>query len=213
MSYYNGGRIFAKKVRYDNYVFDSEMEYQRYLFLKGKEEKKEINDLKVHPMFELQKGYINFDGKTIKPINYEADFAYHDVGTNEYIVEDVKGMETEEFKLHRKIFDYLYKDKLSLKVIKWSKTTGFVPIEKYKEIMKTRKKQIIEEKNYYKNIVLKQEREKEKEKRKQEREIKRLEELSKLVHNKIKLTKAQQIRLNELQEKYGKVEHGSDTKC
>ena len=194
------GRIFAKKVREDGYVFDSEMEYKRYLYLKDLVVKGEINSLRIHPTYELQEEFTNHNGKKIKPLNYESDFEYYDKSNNKWVIEDVKGMETEEFRLHRKLFDYKYRDKLALVVLKYSKTTGFVPIEDYKQIMKTKRQQLVEEKNYYKNIVKKQEHEKELALRKQARELNRLNELVELQKT-TKLTKAQEKRLNELKEK------------
>ena len=188
------GRIFAKKVKYDGYTFDSDLEYQRYLFLKEKLNKGEINLLKIHPIYKLQDEYTNYDGKEIRAINYEADFCYIDNNTKKLVIEDVKGFETEEFKLHRKLFDYHFRYSLSLQVLKYSKTTGWQKIEDYKKVMKSKRKQLIDEKNYYKNLVLKQQKE-EKAKQKEIARIKELESLS-------KLTSQQKKRLLQLKEKH-----------
>ena len=198
------GRFYAKKVEADGYKFDSDMEYQRYLLLKELEQDKKIANLKIHPCYELQEAYISYDGRKVKPLNYEADFEYYDMATDKLIVEDVKGFATPDFEIHRKLFDYAFKYSTSLVVLKYSKTTGFVPLEDYKKIMKSKRQKLIEEKNHYKNIVVKQEKEKVKEENKRQRELARIQSLELLVKEGNKLTKAQQARLDELHLKYDK---------
>ena len=200
------GRIFAKKVNYDGYTFDSEMECLYYKELKEREKKRQVTDIRVHPSYVLQKEFNANNGKKHKAITYEPDFVFFDKKLQRTRFVDVKGMVTEEFALKWKMFDLLLKEnKLFtappyLEVLKYSKTTGFVNIEDYKHIMKTKKQQLVAEKNYYKNIVLKYEKEQEKAKKKKERELARLKELLALP----KLTKAQKTRLEELKEKYDK---------
>lgn len=194
----NYGRIYAKKVNYNGYVFDSEMEFKRYLYLNELNDTGKIANLKVHPVYELVPKFTNYDGKEIKALNYEGDFEYLDCETSKIVVEDVKGFELPEFKIHRKLFDYHYRYSRSLVVLKYSKTTGFVPIEEYKKAMKTKRQQLIEEKNHYKNIVLKQQHDAEMVEKKKTRELARLKELKELS----KLSSQQRKRLEELQEKY-----------
>lgn len=200
------GRIFAKKVKYDGYTFDSEMECLYYKELKEREKKRQVTDIRVHPSYVLQKEFYANNGKKHKAITYEPDFVFFDIELGRWRYVDVKGMLLPEFEIKWKMFDKLLKllkeeymsDLSYLEVLKYSKTTGFVPIEDYKKIMKTRKQQILEERNYYKNIVLKQEHEKELAYKKKQREIERLKVLLSLT----KLTSAQSKRLKELQEKY-----------
>ena len=104
----------AKKVTYDGFTFDSTAEYERYLQLKAEEAKDEISSLSVHPRFELIPAFIK-KGKTekeISPIFYEADFSY--LRNEEEIVEDVKGFETDEFKILEKLFEYTQPVQLSV---------------------------------------------------------------------------------------------------
>ena len=54
------------------------------------------------------------DGKTIREISYIADFVYEQGG--KIIVEDVKGMQTKEFKLKRKMFEYQFPE-LTLTIV------------------------------------------------------------------------------------------------
>ena len=89
----------------DGIKFDSKKEANRYCELKLLEKAKEIEDLKLQPKFVLQEGFKK-DGVTYRPITYIADFSY--IYKSRTIVEDVKGMETEVFKLKRKMFEYNY---------------------------------------------------------------------------------------------------------
>ena len=50
----------------------------------------------------------NIKGENIRAIIYKADFQYIENGKT--IVEDVKGMETKDFKLKKKILEYKYPD-------------------------------------------------------------------------------------------------------
>ncbi len=103
-----------KKIQIDRYVFDSIAEGQRYRELALLERAGKISDLKLQPRFLLQESFRK-NGKTYRAINYIADFMYKENGRT--IVEDVKGMETKEFKIKRKLFEYKYPD-LELKIIK-----------------------------------------------------------------------------------------------
>lgn len=103
-----------KKIQIDRYVFDSIAEGQRYRELALLERAGKISDLKLQPRFLLQESFKK-NGKTYRKIEYVADFQYKENGR--IIVEDVKGMETKEFKIKRKLFEYKYPD-LELKIIK-----------------------------------------------------------------------------------------------
>lgn len=197
------GRIYAKKVHYDGITFDSEMELIYYKELKERERKKEIAGLQVHPQYVLSKGFINANGKEIQPITYAPDFVYYDKELMKARYVDVKGMVLDEFRLKWHLFDKFLQENAKgcyLEVLKYSKTTGWVDINDYKKEMKKRRLQLIEEKNYYKNIVLKQEREKAKIERQKQREKERYTELLKkstLYH----LTYAERKRLEVLRKK------------
>lgn len=97
-----------KKVVIDGIKFDSIAEGNRYRELKLLEKRKYITDLELQPKFELQPKYTNAKGEHIRAIIYKADFSYIENG--KIIVEDVKGMETKDFKLKKKMFEYKYKD-------------------------------------------------------------------------------------------------------
>lgn len=103
-----------KKIQIDMYVFDSVRESQRYKELKLLERDGEISNLELQPRFLLQDSFKK-NGRTFRKIEYVADFKYIENGKT--IVEDVKGMQTDVFKLKHKIFEKVYPD-LELKIIK-----------------------------------------------------------------------------------------------
>lgn len=103
-----------KKVQIDMYVFDSIAESIRYKQLALLEKSGYISNLKLQPRFLLQEGFRK-NGKTYRKIEYVADFQYIEDGKT--IIEDVKGKETEVFKLKHKLFEYKYPE-LELKIIK-----------------------------------------------------------------------------------------------
>lgn len=103
-----------KKVQIDMYVFDSIAESRRYKELKLLERAGEISELELQPRFLLQEGFKK-NGKTFRKIEYIADFKYIENG--KIVIEDVKGKETEVFKLKRKLFEHEYPD-YELKLIK-----------------------------------------------------------------------------------------------
>lgn len=103
-----------KKVILDGYVFDSMQESRRYKELKLLLKTGEIQDLKLQPHFLLQESFKK-NGKTYRKIEYIADFQYIENGKT--IVEDVKGMQTDVFKLKHKLFEKIYPD-LELRIIK-----------------------------------------------------------------------------------------------
>jgi hypothetical protein len=103
-----------KKVIVDEKEFDSKREGNRYKELKLLERAGEIKDLELQPRFLLQDSFKK-NGRTFRKIEYVADFKYIENGKT--IVEDVKEMQTDVFKLKHKIFEKVYPD-LELKIIK-----------------------------------------------------------------------------------------------
>jgi hypothetical protein len=96
----------AVKTTIDGITFDSKAEARRYGELKTLLELGLIIDLELQPRYELQPAYKKA-GKTVRAIDYIADFRYRD-RTGRVIIEDVKGMETAVFKLKKKMFEYRY---------------------------------------------------------------------------------------------------------
>ena len=90
----------------DNIKFHSKKESARYVQLKLDEKAGLIKDLKLQVPFELiPKMVIN--GKTERAIKYVADFTYYD-SKNNYIVEDVKGIILDVFKLKYRLMKQVH---------------------------------------------------------------------------------------------------------
>lgn len=107
------------KVSVDGIKFDSKAEARRYAELKLMEDTGHIKELKLQPKFELQPKYKNSKGQCIRAITYKADFSYIETHSEvgKLIVEDVKGVETKEFKLKRKMLEYKFPD-IDFRIIK-----------------------------------------------------------------------------------------------
>lgn len=131
----------AKKTVVDGIEFDSKDESLYYLHLKEKKELGEIKDFDLQPEFELQPAFRK-KGKKWLPIKYKADFlVFHHDGSIDVI--DVKGFETADFKLKKKMFEYKYEHSLTLmcKAPKYLAPREWIELEELKEIRKQRKKQ------------------------------------------------------------------------
>ncbi len=89
----------------DGIRFDSTKEGHRWCELQTLQKAGVISDLQRQVKYELQPAFY-FQGRKIRPIQYIADFVYWE-GDNE-IVEDVKGVKTQEYKLKKKMMQYIY---------------------------------------------------------------------------------------------------------
>lgn len=96
-------------VKYNGIYFVSKAEARRYGELMLLMKAGRIKDLELQPKFELQPKYKK-NGKTVRAITYIADFKYQLVSSGRYVVEDVKGMQTQAFKIKKKMFEYKYPD-------------------------------------------------------------------------------------------------------
>lgn len=102
----------AKKVEVDGIKFDSKVEAEYYLHLKEMQEKKEIQGFERQVKMTLQDSFYleGVKGK-IRAITYVVDFKItENDGSNTYI--DVKGIETDVFKMKRKMFMNRYRTPL-----------------------------------------------------------------------------------------------------
>ena len=107
----------------DIITFDSDLECNRYIYLKGLENASKIKNLGVHYLLKVQDEFINANGDFIPAITYNADFIYQDVETGKRVVEDVKGaslFEDTRFLIEKQLFDHNFKEKdLYIKVVLW----------------------------------------------------------------------------------------------
>ena len=100
---YKQSKYKNKKVIYNGIKFDSQKERNYYIKLKLLEEKGIISNLKLQVKFELQPSF-KFNGKTIRSINYIADFTY--IQDNKLHIVDTKGVRTEVYKIKKKMMQY-----------------------------------------------------------------------------------------------------------
>lgn len=110
----------AKKVEIDGIKFDSKAEGEYYLHLKQQVTERQILGFERQKRMLLQEGF-NVEGVKgkIRPIFYVVDFVItENDGTLTYI--DVKGMETDVFRLKKKLFMKRYNTAL----LKVKKTKG-----------------------------------------------------------------------------------------
>lgn len=107
----------AKKKVVDGHTFDSKREAERYCELKLFVRAGEIRNLELQPRFLLQDGFVDKEGNEHKKIEYVADFMYVDKDDKK-IVEDVKGVMTDVYKLKKKMFLNLYDSEVDFKEIR-----------------------------------------------------------------------------------------------
>ena len=101
-------KYHSKKTIVDGITFDSRAEADRYCLLHLWEQMGKISNLKLQPRYELQPAFKK-NGHSIRKIEYVADFEYEKDG--KIIIEDVKGIKTEAYKLKKKLFEYEYPDR------------------------------------------------------------------------------------------------------
>jgi hypothetical protein len=102
----------AKRTEIDGISFDSKVEGKYYEYLKQQQQEGLIKRFELQPIFTLQEGFRK-NGKYFRPILYIADFkVYLNDGSIQII--DVKGFETPDFKIKRKLFEAKYPFKLIL---------------------------------------------------------------------------------------------------
>jgi len=100
-----------KKTKIDGIVFDSKVEGQYYLKLKDDREKGIVLHFDLQPVYELQPKFEK-DGKKHRAIKIKADFRVIYAGQKKTEVVDIKGHPSEGAKLKRKMFDYMFEEKL-----------------------------------------------------------------------------------------------------
>ena len=95
-------------------------------------------NITLQPQFELQPKFTK-NGKNIRPINYVADFEV-EYADGRIEVLDAKGMAMSDSKIKRKLFDYVYPDK----ILRWVAISiidgGLCDIETIEKGRKERKK-------------------------------------------------------------------------
>ncbi|MBP3713385.1 MAG: DUF1064 domain-containing protein [Bacilli bacterium] len=188
----------------DIVVFDSEMEYMFFLYLKNLEKEGKVKDIRHHVLFPLMREFTNARGMLHNSIDYESDFVFkneHD----QLVVVDVKGYIEDVFSLKWALFDSLYASKgMCITCVKCTSRKNYLEPSSWKELLLNtgeRKKSAVMSKLRAENKELKKiQREELTKKRLEERELARLHELRTLTQ----LTSAQRKRKEFLEEKYEK---------
>ena len=106
--------MIHKKTKYNNKIteldgikFHSRKESMRYGQLKLYEKGGLISDLRLQVSYELIPKLV-INGKTERAIKYIADFVYFDTVHKVEIVEDVKGMITDIFKIKYRLMKMIH---------------------------------------------------------------------------------------------------------
>lgn len=96
-----------KKIEVDGIIFDSRREANRYKALKLLEQSGEISNIERQKRFELIPKQVDANGRIVRACSYVADFVYTDKEGRQ-IVEDVKGMRTDVYKIKKKLMLYVH---------------------------------------------------------------------------------------------------------
>ncbi|NFM72485.1 DUF1064 domain-containing protein [Clostridium botulinum] len=136
----NRSKYGAKKIVIDGITFDSKDEGKYYEYLKKLKSQEKILNFELQPKYELQPGFKK-NGKTYRAITYAPDFLIYHLDSTEELI-DVKGTETQQGNMRRKMFDYKYPDlKLTWvsRSLKYS-STGWIEYDELKKIRRENKK-------------------------------------------------------------------------
>ena len=107
---HNSGKYGAKECYINDNHFDSLMEAQYYVYLLQQVKNGAVKEFLMQEPFELQPKFVNkFTGRSTQSITYVADFVLFYPNDNVEVI-DVKGKETPEFKIKKKLFEYMYPD-------------------------------------------------------------------------------------------------------
>lgn len=96
-----------RKIKIDGRTFDSLAEAARYQELRLLVKTGAIRKLECQPEYTLVPSFKDDDGKTERAVKYKADFRYIEKGRT--VVEDVKGVQTREFRIKWKLLKYQHR--------------------------------------------------------------------------------------------------------
>ena len=102
-------KYHSKKVVVDGITFDSEKEARRYGELMALRLAGEIRDLELQKSFDLIPVQRDSAGRVVeRAVRYKADFYYYDILRRCYVVEDTKGVRTDDYIIKRKLMLYVH---------------------------------------------------------------------------------------------------------
>ena len=96
------------KAEVDGFTFDSLMESKFYTYLLQEKKDSNIAGFEMQVAFELQEKFTRLDGKHIRAIAYVSDFVVEYLDGTKVVI-DVKGQETPDFLLKKKMFENKYR--------------------------------------------------------------------------------------------------------
>lgn len=136
-------KFHAYKATIDGIQFDSLNESRYYVFIKQIRDNKQETEHGKLLSFEMQKPYTIVpayvkNGHRIRKMEYLADFVLHYEDGTERVI-DVKGVETEVFKLKKKFVEYVYPE-VVIECLKYvASLHTFMTAKAYKDYQKAKK--------------------------------------------------------------------------
>ncbi|PRS02347.1 hypothetical protein C6W22_20805 [Bacillus atrophaeus] len=140
----------ARRTQVDGITFDSRAEAKYYEQLKWLKVSKQIKDFKLQPRFLLQEAFKK-NGKTFRKIEYIADFEVHNLDGSIEII-DIKGIETKEFAIKRKLYERNYE--IPLKILAFDRALGFIELDKLKKLKRKAGKSTVKRGNRGRSAVV-----------------------------------------------------------
>jgi hypothetical protein len=134
-------RVRAIKKEVDGRVFDSTMEADYYEEVLKPQMQKGLIKVEFQPKYLLLQSYKKSDGKTVRELTYISDFKVTNLKDETSVVIDVKGREFPEFKIKRKLFDFLYPEENLLLVIYDKVDKKWYDFDEFKKIKAARVKE------------------------------------------------------------------------
>ena len=131
------GKYANIKTVYNNIKFDSKLECQFFITLLQAKKENKIKDFDLQPKFILQDKFEKH-GKKYRAITYTADFRIYTNDGKCHIV-DCKGVETNEFKIKKKLFIKNFDFPLHCMTY-IAKYGGWIELDEYRNIRKKAKK-------------------------------------------------------------------------
>jgi hypothetical protein len=133
-------KLGNKKVYIDDILFDSIIESRFYILLLKSAKAKKIKSFELQKEFVLQPAFKK-NNQTIRKISYFADFVVHGIDGKTDVI-DVKGIETDVFKIKKKLFEYVYPN-LNLVCYKYiAKDKKWCTSNEYAKLKKQSKKKV-----------------------------------------------------------------------
>lgn len=109
----------VKTVELDGRSFRSKAEAQFYLYLKSLEQNKEIANIRCEVKVNL------LPGKRNERVDYYVDFVVTELPSNEDVYCEVKGFETDKWKIKLKLWRHFGPGRLKIYKVGWNKLELF----------------------------------------------------------------------------------------